>query len=171
MSTRLLIFAIIVSGGCGGANTSGDPQPASPSSSTPAKVEVAAPAPPAPIQLEDIASKLGVNVVSFSGMSAEKHFPTANGTGVGMLDFDLDGWMDVFVCQGCRFDAALPRPPCALLQSRRGAAFPNVAESANLAVTGYTAGISSADYNSDGFPDIHLTRINEPFKFFVNNGD
>jgi enediyne biosynthesis protein E4 len=169
-AVRIFLFAIIVVGasGCGG-----NPVQATKSTAKPHDVEVAAApkAPPAPIQLSDVAAELGVNVVAVSGMNAEKYFPTANGTGVGMVDFDLDGWMDVFVCQGCPLFVKSEKTPCSLLQSRRGSAFRDVASLAGVALRGYTPGVSAADVNGDGFPDLHLTRVNEPFRFFVNNGD
>lgn len=172
MSIRtLILFLPFAALGCGGDTASKAAPVATAPSVAGVKQTERANVAPAPIQLEDVAAQLGVDVVSYSGMTSEKHFPTANGTGVGMLDFDLDGWMDVFVCQGCRLDADSPRPACSLLQSRRGAAFPNVAEYAGIAVTGYSPGISSADVNSDGFPDVHLTRVNEPFRLYINNGD
>jgi len=156
--------------GCGGGSTP-KTTPAAVASARPAEPPKAAEAPPAPIQLEDVAAQLGVKVVAHSGMTSEKHFPTANGTGVGMLDFDLDGWMDVFICQGCQLDGGGERTPCSLLQSRFAKSFSDVASLANVAITGYTPGIAVADANGDGYPDIFLTRVNEPFRFLVNNGD
>lgn len=169
MIGRLVILsaAATLASGCG--SKGGPVVPTTTSVAVESKDAVAAPS--APIQFEDVAAELGVNVTAFSGMTVEKHFPTANGTGVGMLDFDLDGWMDLFVCQGCRLDVDQPSPPCSLLQSRRAASFPDVANLAGVDLVGYTAGVSSADANADGFPDIHLTRVNQPFRFFSNNGD
>jgi len=162
------VFALSAAVGCG-ADRPVAMQPATPVPTSPPAANVAAA--DAPIQFEDAAAALGVDVVSYSGMTAEKHFPTANGTGVGMLDFDLDGWMDVFVCQGCRLDADAPKPPCSLLQNRFAASFSDVAERAGVDLRGYTAGVSTVDANNDGFPDMHLTRVNQPFRFYVNNGD
>jgi hypothetical protein len=166
----LLCFAGWACLGCGGNQT---PTPANEpgKDAEPPQPRPVASRPLAPIQLDDVAADLGINIAAYSGMTAEKHFPTANGTGVGLFDFDLDGWLDVFVCQGCRLDAPTPRPPCSLFQSRRAASFVEVAALAGLAIEGYTPGVSAADVNADGFPDVHFTRVNEPFRFCVNNGD
>jgi enediyne biosynthesis protein E4 len=163
----LLTPAFLGCAGCGGSPAK--PVVVQPQASVQEPAAHASPL--APIQFDDVTAKLGAGVVAYSGMTAERHFPSANGTGLGMIDFDLDGWMDVFICQGCRLDADSPRPPCSLLQSRRATAFVDVAGRAGIDVRGYSAGVSSADANSDGFPDVHLTRVNEPFRFFVNNGD
>jgi len=168
-----LAFGVSIALGCGSerTNASKEKEVAKAAGAESKLPDAKTEGPPALIQLHDVAKELGVDVSSYSGMTAEKHFPTANGTGVGMIDFDLDGWMDVFVCQGCRLDAPQPRPPCSLLQSRRATALVDVAAVAGVAVVGYTAGISSCDANADGFPDMHLTRVNEPYLYFVNNGD
>ncbi len=49
-----------------------------------------------PFRFAEIAREAGIDFVHFSGMTDEKHFPTANGSGVAVFDFDGDGLLDIY---------------------------------------------------------------------------
>ena len=49
-----------------------------------------------PFRFTEIAREAGIDFVHFSGMTEEKHFPTANGSGVAMFDYDNDGKLDLY---------------------------------------------------------------------------
>ena len=51
---------------------------------------------PSPFRFTEVARESGVDFIHFSGMTREKHFPTANGSGVAIFDFDGDGRMDLY---------------------------------------------------------------------------
>jgi hypothetical protein len=108
--------------------------------------------------------------VSFSGTTPEKQFPTANGNGLAMLDYDQDGWQDLYFASGCRLDQDTPAPPNALYRSRFAEEFEKATEHSGTGITGYTQGIASADYDNDGFPDLHLIRYGADI-LLENNGD
>src|SRR5436305_3242941 len=56
----------------------------------------AAPQGPSPFRFAEIAQAAGIDFVHFSGMTSQKHFPTANGSGVAFFDYDNDGKLDVY---------------------------------------------------------------------------
>jgi enediyne biosynthesis protein E4 len=88
--------------------------------------------------------------------------PEAMCGGVGLLDFDGDGWLDVYAVQGGPF------PPLEsgaaqgdrLFRNRRDGSFEDVTVSAGIAAFpgGYGHGVTVGDYNSDGWPDLFVTR-------------
>ena len=51
---------------------------------------------PSPFRFAEIARQAGIDFVHFSGMTADKYFPTANGSGVAIFDYDNDGWLDLY---------------------------------------------------------------------------
>jgi hypothetical protein len=128
------------------------------------------PAKASPIRFADVTEPMGLDTVSFSGATPEKHFPTANGTGVAMIDFDQDGWLDLYFPNSCRLDGDLAAPPNALWRSRGGQSFEHIVESSGTDATGFTQGVAVSDFNNDGFPDVYLVRYG-PDILLENNGD
>jgi hypothetical protein len=128
------------------------------------------PAKPSPIRFADLTKSMGLDFTAFSGTTPEKHFPTANGTGVAMIDFDQDGWLDLYFANACRLDGVGEAPPNALWRSRAGQSFERVVESSGTDVTGFTQGLAVGDFNNDGFPDLYLVRYG-PDILLENNGD
>ena len=53
-----------------------------------------------PFRFAEIAKEAGIDFVHFSGMTDEKHFPTANGSGVAVFDYDNDGLLDIYFATG-----------------------------------------------------------------------
>ncbi len=108
-----------------------------------------------------------------SGRSWKHQLPETMGGGVALLDFDSDGWLDVFVVQGGVF------PPSGdessggdrLFRNRRNGQFEDVTESAGLAGhRGYGHGATVGDYDNDGFPDLFVTRW-RGYGLYHNRGD
>jgi hypothetical protein len=124
-----------------------------------------------PVFFTDVSHLIEGSFVSFSGTTSEKLFPTANGSGVAMLDYDQDGWMDLyFACSAPPDRPNDPSPPNALYRSH----FANAYEPAPLqtftAVRGFTQGLATADFNNDGFPDLFLVRLGNDM-LLQNMGD
>lgn len=124
----------------------------------------------AAIFFEDKSETLGIQFSSYSGSTNERAFPTANGNGVAMLDFDQDGWLDLYFANGCRLESAGAGPPNGLFRSQMGQRFDEVGSQARADVQGFTQGLAVADYDNDGFPDLYLTRFG-PNKLLQNMGD
>ncbi len=81
----------------------------------------AQPQAPSPFRFTEIAQQAGIEFVHFSGMTKDKHFPTANGSGVAVFDYDNDGKLDLYFATG----TLLPAGKCSqraqpALQERGG---------------------------------------------------
>ncbi len=94
------------------------------------------------------------------------------GGGVAVLDYDADGWPDVYLTQGCRW------PPGSGGQVYRDRLYHNLGNGMFQDVTmealagdeGFSQGATIGDYNNDGFPDLYVGNIGEN-RFCQNNGD
>jgi len=82
------------------------------------------------------------------------------GGGVGLLDYDGDGDLDLFFAQGMPLKGGKPRilPTDVLLENLGGGRFADVSSRAGLATKGYGQGVTVADYDGDGDPDVYVTR-------------
>lgn len=99
-----------------------------------------------------------------------------NGGGVAVLDFDGDGWQDLFFSNGDHVDRpASATQSCHHLYrnrtSRNGPlTFENIASSAGVAATGFGMGVVAGDYDNDGFPDLLVCYYGQ-VQLWRNNGD
>ena len=94
------------------------------------------------------------------------------GGGIGVLDFDLDGFADVYFTQGRPWPPDEGENPYGdrLFQNVQGRRFADVTGEAGFTATGFGQGIAAGDYNSDGFPDLYAAHIGAN-QLWVNNGD
>ncbi len=94
------------------------------------------------------------------------------GGGIGVLDFDRDGFPDVCFSQGGRWPPGLDNggDHDRLFQNLSGDRFRDATISAGLAETSFGQGIAVGDYDSDGFPDLYVANIGAN-RLWINNGD
>ena len=132
----------------------------------------AAASPAPPVFVEVPASKSGIHWVHNAGKSAEKYLPESSGAGCAFLDFDNDGWMDVYLVNSGKANFYNPPHPLqnALYRNNRDGTFTDVTVKAGVAGGGYGMGVAVGDYNGDGFPDIYLTQCGGNI-LYRNNGD
>ena len=94
----------------------------------------------------------------------------ANGCGCAFIDYDNDGWIDIFLLSGTRLDGDPPEATNRLYKNNRDGTFTDVTEKAGLRAVGWANGVCVGDYNNDGFDDIFCTYFGQN-RSFRNNGD
>ena len=122
----------------------------------------------------DITKSLGLNHTYLNGEEQNKYtILEAGGGGVAAIDYDRDGWQDLFFPGGGQITEAnsLTPLPGSLWLNRDGKTYLNVSVSSGAnAAKYYTQGTAAADINNDGFPDILVTGYGG-LQLFVNQGD
>ncbi len=143
------------------------------------------------IRFSEDAAQLGIHFQYFNaGESPEntlKMFEFTGG-GLGVIDFDGDGWPDLYAAQGSRFptdpEARVPKssetselfpvePPVhldRLFRNQGGTHFEDVTESSGIREARYSQGVTAGDFDQDGFPDLYVANIG-PNRLYRNNGD
>jgi hypothetical protein len=118
------------------------------------------------------ASASGIKWIHTAGKSAGRYLPETTGAGCAFLDFDNDGWMDIYLVNSGKCDFFTPSPPLrnALYKNNRDGTFTDVTEKAGVAAGGYGQGVAVGDYDGDGFPDIYVTQYGRSM-LYHNNGD
>jgi len=118
------------------------------------------------------ASKSGITWVHNSGLSDEKYLPETTGSGCAFLDYDNDGWMDIYLVNGGKCDFFNPTTPLrnALYKNNRDGTFTDVTEKAGVGAGGFGMGVAVGDYNGDGLPDLYVTQYGHSI-LYRNNGD
>ncbi|HWG21014.1 MAG TPA: CRTAC1 family protein [Terracidiphilus sp.] len=118
------------------------------------------------------ASKSGIAWVHDSGRSPQRYLPESSGPGCAFLDYDNDGWMDIyFVNSGPSIFYHPAHPPRnALYRNNRDGTFTDVTLAAGVAGGGFGQGVAVGDYNGDGFPDLYVTQCGENI-LYRNNGN
>ncbi len=106
----------------------------------------------------------------YGGATSFDYIVESMGTGVAFIDYDNDGWMDLFIPNGTRFSGAPAGVTNRLYRNNRDGTFTDVTEKAGLLRTGWAEGVTIGDYNNDGFEDIFLTYWGENV-LYRNNGD
>ena len=114
----------------------------------------------------------GITWVHTAGKSPEKYLPETSGAGCAFLDFDNDGWMDIYLVNSGNCDFYSPQKPLrnALYRNNRDGTFTDVTERAGVAGGGYGMGVAVADYDGDGFPDLYVTQYGRSI-LYHNNGN
>jgi enediyne biosynthesis protein E4 len=107
-----------------------------------------------------------------NGKSPEKYLPETTGAGCAFLDYDNDGWLDIYFVNSGKCDFFTPAQPLrnALYRNNRDGTFTDVTEKAGVAGGGYGQGVAVGDYDGDGFPDIYVTQYGRSI-LYHNNGD
>jgi len=119
----------------------------------------------------DIASPAGLIAPTiYGGQESNKYIIESDGCGCAFLDYDNDGWMDIFLLCGTRLEGNPPGATNRLYKNNRDGTFTDVTEKAGLHAAGWANGVCVADYNNDGFDDIFCTYFGQNM-LFRNNGD
>jgi enediyne biosynthesis protein E4 len=93
------------------------------------------------------------------GTKQKMYILETDGSGVGLIDYDNDGWLDIYLVNGSTFDALYgkkPAPHAALFHNNHDGTFTDVAEKAGVTNDRWGFGVAIGDYNNDGWPDIFV---------------
>jgi hypothetical protein len=126
----------------------------------------------APLFEELSPAALGITWVHDNARSPERYLPETLGPGCAFLDFDNDGWMDLFFVSYGPSDFFKPQRPLknALYKNNRDGTFTDVTDKAGVAGSAFGMGAAVGDYDNDGFPDLYVTAYGRA-TLFHNNGD
>ncbi|HWG60041.1 MAG TPA: CRTAC1 family protein [Candidatus Acidoferrales bacterium] len=119
----------------------------------------------------DVAQKAGLTApVIYGPVGRADYILEAVGCGCAFLDYDNDGWMDIFLLSGTRFEGAPEGATNRLYKNNRDGTFSDVTEKAGLHRVGWASSVCVGDYNNDGFEDLFCTYYGQNV-LYRNNGD
>jgi hypothetical protein len=119
-----------------------------------------------------VSASSGISFTHTSGTSAEKLYPTGNGSGVAMLDYDGDGRLDLYFAttRNLPLDARTTSQGNKLYRGRGDGTFEDVTERAGVGFRGFCHGVVAGDVDNNGFPDLYLANYGSNV-LYLNNGD
>jgi hypothetical protein len=127
-----------------------------------------------PVVFEDITKKAGLSGWSHKMGSPQKNFIVeTNGSGVCVIDYDNDGWPDIYLVNGATFnslDGKEEPPHAALFHNNHDGTFTNVSEKAHVQNDRWGYGCSVGDYDNDGWPDLYVGNYGKN-RLYHNNHD
>jgi hypothetical protein len=107
------------------------------------------------------------------GTPQKKFILETDGSGVGLIDYDNDGWLDIYLVNGSTYNALEGKedpPHAALFHNNHDGTFTNVTEKAGVANDRWGFGVAIGDYDNDGWPDIFVANFGKN-RLYHNNHD
>src|SRR5215470_12746109 len=139
----------------------------------PARAQQSPAKPSAPLaQFLDVAEKSGLTMSNvFGGKDTKKYIIETTGTGVAILDYDNDGWPDIFLINGTTLEGQDKSATNHLYRNNHDGSFTDVTKSAGLAgPPGWGQGVCVGDYDNDGWEDVYVTYYGKNRLFQNNHG-
>jgi len=116
-----------------------------------------------PVVFIDVTEKAGLSKWrNVTGMPDKRVIIEAKGSGVCLLDYDNDGWLDIYLVNGSTLEALAgkaPPPHAALFHNNHDGTFTDVAASAGVTNDRWGTGCVVGDYDNDGWPDLYVTGV------------
>ena len=112
----------------------------------------------------------GIKWIHENAHSAERFLPETVGAGCAFLDYDNDGWMDIFLVNSGASDFYSPASPLknALYRNNRDGTFTDVTDKAGLAGGRFGMGVAVGDYDGDGWQDLYVTNYGSNILYHNN---
>jgi hypothetical protein len=127
-----------------------------------------------PIVFEDIAKAAGLTTWHHvSGTKDKPYIVEVKGGGVCLLDYDRDGWLDIYLVNGstiAAMEGKAAAPHAALFHNNHDGTFTDVTAKAGVANDRWGYGCAVGDYNNDGWPDLYVTNYGKN-RLYRNNGN
>jgi hypothetical protein len=128
----------------------------------------------APVVFVDVTKQAGLDSFHHRSGTPEKGtILEMPGSGVALLDYDNDGWLDIYLLNGSTFAALKgkePAPRAMLLHNNHDGTFTDVTDKARVANERWGFGVAVGDYDNDGWPDIYVANYGKN-RLFHNNHD
>jgi hypothetical protein len=127
---------------------------------------------PPPVTFADLGTEVGLTVPHQEGADGRFRLIETMGSGAGLLDLDDDGWLDIFVAQGCPLpiEASQASWTARLYHNRRDGTFADVTDTAGVGFNGYGQGVATGDYDGDGHEDLFVSGFGRS-ALYRNRGD
>jgi len=119
----------------------------------------------------DIAEQAGLRApVIYGGVTHKDYIIETVGCGVAFIDYDNDGWLDIFILCGTRLDNPPADAHNRLYKNNRDGTFSDVTEHAGLKKSGWASAVCVGDYDNDGYDDLFITYWGQNV-LYHNNGN
>ena len=123
------------------------------------------------VQFRDVTQQAGIHFVHNHGAFGKKFLPETMGPGVAFIDYDNDGWTDIFLVNGMDWPGhVLKHSTPKLYHNNHDGTFTDVTRKAGLDVEMFGMGVAVGDYDNDGFDDLFVTAYGQS-RLFHNNGN
>ena len=127
-----------------------------------------------PVPFEDITVKAGLATFQHvAGAPERRYILESIGSGVALLDYDRDGWLDIYLVNGSTFEAEagqVAAPRAALFHNNHDGTFTDVTARAGVGNGRWGTGAVAADFDNDGWPDLYVSNYGKS-RLFHNNRD
>jgi len=122
-------------------------------------------------RLTDVAQQAGLTrPIIYGATESKSYIVEVVGCGVAFIDYDNDGWQDLFIPSGTRLEGAPQGTTNRLYKNNRDGTFTDVTAKAVLEHTGWASAVTVGDYDNDGFDDLFITYYGQNV-LYHNNGD
>jgi hypothetical protein len=123
------------------------------------------------ITFRDITQQAGIRFLHNNAAFGKKYLPETMGPGVAFIDYDNDGWPDIFLVNGTNWPGQPSKHSTPkLYHNNHDGTFTDVTQKAGLDIELFGMGVAVGDYDNDGFDDLFVTALGQSH-LFHNNGN